>query len=383
VKIVVAPDKFKGSLTAVEAARAMERGARRARTELHVVACPIADGGEGSLDVAFQAGFERVEVTAPGPHGQLLQTSFARNGTTALVEMADVSGLQRIPSPSDRRPLEASSRGLGVVIRAAIDAGCNSIIVGIGGSACTDGGAGMLTALGAQIADAHGQPISDGGRGLMDAETLNLGELASLLQGIEIIVASDVDNPLCGPHGAAHVYGPQKGATTADVEFLDLALTRWADLVAGTIGRDLREAAGAGAAGGVGFAAIAVLGATHRPGAELLLEMLDLPQKIEGADAVITGEGSLDHQSLRGKAPIAVARIASALGVPTHAIVGVSSISEGERHTVGFDSVEALRSRARDDADAMARAAELVEQAANDVVSRLPQSAIHPTATMS
>ena len=362
-RIVVSPDKFKGSLTGQEVARAIARGVARTAPELDVVELAIADGGEGTVDAALGAGFAEVQVTAPGPIGEPLRTSFARLGDKAVVEMAVICGLPRMARGA-LRPMKASSRGLGVVVGLALDAGCREIVIGIGGSASTDGGAGFLRGLGARLLDASGQDVPDGGGSLHDVMALDLSAMHPALGGATIVVASDVDNPLCGPTGAAHVYAPQKGADLEQVQMLDAALKHWADVVGDVTGSDLRSAAGAGAAGGVGLAAMAVLGAELRPGIEVMLEMIDLDSHLDGAAAVITGEGSLDSQSLSGKAPIGVARLAGRRGVPAFALAGRSLLTDEQGQASGFEAIYSLSDLEADPAVCMRDADRLVQAAA-------------------
>ena len=258
-----------------------------------------------------------------------------------MVELAEVSGLAQLPG-GRAAPLTASSRGTGELIAAALDAGARRVVVAIGGSACTDGGAGLLQALGATISTTTGSHVQPGGAGLLDAMHLDLSGLHPGLAGAELVVACDVDNPLTGSRGAAAVYGPQKGAGPEDVELLDSALTRWADLVARATGRDQRNAPGAGAAGGVGFGLVALLGATTRPGAELVFELTGLPDADAGADLVVTGEGSLDAQTLHGKAPAAVAALARDKGVPAVAVAGQVTLTPAELGAAGLHAAYAL-----------------------------------------
>ena len=221
-RVLVAPDKFKGSLPALAVAEAVATGVRRVRPEVEVATLPVADGGDGTLDAALASGFERVDVTVTGPTGEPVRTAYARRDGTAVVEMADACGLSRLPGGTPSA-LDASSRGLGEAVAAALDAGCRSLVIGIGGSASTDGGAGMVAALGGRLLDADGKPLPDGGAGLDRLARLDLEGLHPALAETEVVVACDVDNPLTGPHGAAAVYGPQKGASLDDVARLDAA----------------------------------------------------------------------------------------------------------------------------------------------------------------
>jgi len=341
MKIVVAPDKFKGSLPATQVAAAIAAGLHAGLPGAEIVTIPVADGGEGTVDAAVAAGFERVPVTAAGPAGDPVRASYARRGEVAVVELAGVCGLARLPAGRPA-PLTASSFGAGEVLRAVLEAGARRIVLGVGGSASTDGGAGLLQALGARVLDTSGEPVRPGGAGLRDVVTLDLTRLHRALYPADIILAADVDNPLTGPDGAAEVYGPQKGASPAEVALLDEGLRRWAAVVAAAVGRDWSRAPGAGAAGGVGFGALAVLGATRRPGIELVLDLTGFETALDGADLVITGEGSLDAQSLAGKTPVGVARAAARRGIGVIAVVGRSTLTEAELAAAGIAAVYAL-----------------------------------------
>ncbi len=358
--VLVAPDKFKGSLTAEEVARAVVTGLRRV-AEPEVVVVPVADGGDGTVAAAVAAGFTAVPVTASGPTGEPVRTAYARKGAVAVVEMADVSGLVRLPG-GVRRALTATSRGLGEVMAAAVDAGCTDVVVGIGGSASTDGGAGMIAALGARLLDAEGEQLGGGGVALSALATVELDELRERLRGVTVTVACDVDNPLTGPRGAAAVYGPQKGADTGDVALLDAALGHFADVLTRETGQDVRDQAGAGAAGGVGYAALAVLGAALCPGIELVLDLVGFHARLAGADLVITGEGSLDEQTLHGKAPAGVAAAASAKGIPVVAVCGRTTLEPRRIRAAGITTAYALTDLEPDVERCMTEAAPLLER---------------------
>jgi len=359
--VVVAPDKFKGSLTAREVAARVAAGIAAVAPSVPVVQVPVADGGDGTVDAALAAGFERVAVRAEGPTGEPVDTAFALRDGTAVVEMADVSGLVRLPQGT-LAPLTATSRGTGEVVAAALDQGVTRVVLGIGGSACTDGGAGLLQALGACLRDRNGEELRPGGGALGELAEIELSGLHPGLRGAEVVVACDVDNPLTGRSGAAAVYGPQKGATERDVQLLDANLARLADRVAWHTGADHRDHPGAGAAGGVGFAAIAVLGATLRPGIDLMLEMVDFDERLRGADLVVVGEGSLDAQTLHGKAPAGVARLARAAGVKVVAVCGRRSLSDEELRGAGIGAAYACADLEADADRCMAEAAALVER---------------------
>jgi glycerate 2-kinase len=372
-RVLVAPDKFKGSLTATEVAEAVARGLTAGRPDVEVSRLPVADGGDGTLAAALAAGFEAVPVTATGPTGEPVETAYARLGEVAVVEMADVSGLARLPG-GRFAARTATSRGTGELVAAALAAGARRVVLGIGGSATTDGGAGLLQALGAELLDADGAPVGPGGAGLERLARVDVSGVAAALRGAEVVVACDVDNPLTGPSGAAAVYGPQKGADPDDVVHLDRCLTRLADAVAEATGRDLRDEPGAGAAGGVGFAALAVLGAQLRPGIDLLLDLLGFDRLVDGADLVVVGEGSLDEQSLRGKAPVGVARRARAAGVPSVvAVCGRRALGDAALQEAGIDAAAALTDLEPDPDRCMAEAGPLLERLAQRIAAeRLP-----------
>jgi glycerate 2-kinase len=361
MRVVVAPDKFKGSLTAAQVAARVAAGLARAAPGVDVVQLPVADGGDGTLEAAVSAGYRRVPVRAEGPTGDLVDTAYAERDGVAVVELADVSGLGRLPG-GRLAASAASSYGTGQVLRAALAAGCRRVVLGIGGSACTDGGAGMVQALGGRLADARGDEVGRGGGALGAVRSLDLAGLHPGLSSAEVVVASDVDNPLLGPRGAAAVYGPQKGAAPAEVARLDAALGRWADAVQRATGLDLAGMPGAGAAGGVGFAAMAVLGATLQPGIELILELVGFPAALSGAGLVITGEGSLDRQTLHGKAPAGVAATARTAGIPVVAVAGRSLLSPADLEAAGIQAAYALTDLEPDPDRCMTEAGPLLER---------------------
>jgi glycerate kinase len=308
--VVVAPDKFKGTLTATQVASHVAAGFARVRPDLPAVQVPVADGGDGTVDAAEAAGYRRVEIGVRGPTGKPVNASFALLGETAVVESAQACGLARLPG-GELAPLTATSRGAGELILAAVRMRAKRIVVGLGGVACTDGGAGLVTALGGRLLDASGNELPPGGAALATLDRVDVRRLRDL-GGAEVIAATDVDNPLLGPHGAATVYGPQKGASPQDVALLEQGLARWAEVAEKSFGFDKRDEPGAGAAGGLGFAVLGVLGAGTQPGIELMLDLLSFAGHLPGARLVVTGEGALDEQTLHGKAPAGVARAAAA-----------------------------------------------------------------------
>jgi glycerate 2-kinase len=369
-RVLIAPDKFKGSLTALQVGQALADGIRDRQPSADCRVLPVADGGDGTLAAAEAAGFRAVPVTVTGPTGAPVVTSFARRDEHAVIEMADCCGLSRLPD-GVLAPLTASSRGLGDAIRAALDAGCTDLVIGVGGSASTDGGAGVLAALGAGLLDNRGQELPSGGAALAELDRIELDGLHPGLAAARIRIACDVDNPLTGPLGAAAVYGPQKGASVLDVRLLDDALTRFADILADTVGQDLRTLPGAGAAGGVAFGAAAVLGAELTPGVELVFGLIGFDEALAEADVVITGEGSLDEQTLHGKAPAGVAAAASRSGVPVIGVGGRCLLAEDQWRTAGFREILALSDREPDVNRSMTNAADLLRAIGRDIGEQL------------
>lgn len=359
VRVVVAPDKFKGCLPAAGVAQALADGIRSVRPDVELVLLPVADGGDGTVTAALAAGFHEVVVAVEGPTGAPVRAPYAVRGDHAVVELAAACGLDLLPGGRPA-PLTASTYGLGQVLRHALGHGVRHVVLGLGGSASTDGGAGMVQALGARLLDGAGVELGRGGAALADLATLDLGGLVPL-DGVQVVVASDVDHPLLGASGAAAVFGPQKGAGPAEVRLLDAALGRWADVVATTTGQDRRDAPGAGAAGGTGFAALALLGAALRPGIDLVLELVGFDDAVRGAALVVTGEGSLDAQSLAGKAPVGVSAAAARAGVATVAVAGRNLLAPGHAAAAGISAVHPLSdlqpdpARSIADADALLR----------------------------
>jgi glycerate 2-kinase len=334
-RAVLAPDKFKGSLTAAEVAEALAAGMVDVLPHLETITLPVADGGDGTVAAALSAGFDKIIVNAVGPTGEPVQAPYALHGDRAVVELAAVVGLSMLPS-GRLDPLASHTYGLGLVIADAIRLGATTIVLGLGGSASTDGGAAMVQALGARLLDSRGRDLSPGGGRLAGLARLNLEPLRAALGGVTIIVASDVDNPLLGPNGAAAVFGPQKGAGPEELERLEQGLQHWSTIVSEATGRDDAVRAGAGAAGGTGFAALALLNAEIRPGIELILDLIDFDRRVIGADLVVTGEGSLDEQSLAGKAPVGVARAAASAGVRVVAVAGRLQLSAAQLREAGI-----------------------------------------------
>ncbi|MFJ7069848.1 glycerate kinase [Streptomyces sp. NPDC101115] len=367
-RVLVAADKFKGSLTAVQVAERVTAGLRRVVPELEVETLPVADGGDGTVAAAVAAGFERREVTVTGPVGEPVTAAFALRGTTAVVEMAEASGLQLLPA-GVFAPLTATTYGSGELLRAALDAGATSIVFGVGGSATTDGGAGMLAALGARFLDADGEPVGPGGGALAGLASADLSDVDPRFADVDLVLASDVDNPLTGPKGCAAVYGPQKGASPQDVETLDAALAHYAQVLEKAIGPKAAELAaspGAGGAGGIGYGAL-LIGASFRPGIELMLDVLGFAPALERATLVITGEGSLDEQTLHGKAPAGVAAAARAAGKDVVAVCGRLALAPETLGAAGIRRAYPLSALEPDPAKSIPNAGPLLEQVASDI----------------
>ncbi len=365
--VLLAPDKFKGTLTAAQAAARLAAGLERARPGLRVIRLPVADGGDGTVEAAVTAGFRRAEADVPGPTGERIRAAFAFRAGTAVIESAQAAGLARLPGGVPA-PLTASSRGVGELVNAAAALGARRIVLGLGGVACTDGGAGLVTALGARLLDESGAELPPGGEALAGLDRIDLSGLRPP-PGVDVVVATDVDNPLLGEHGAAAVYGPQKGASAPDVARLERGLARWADVAERALGRPSRDRAGAGAAGGLGFAALAFLGADARPGIEVLLGLLSFADRLPGARLVVTGEGALDAQTLRGKAPAGVARAVAAHApeVPVVAVAGTCSLSVSQLRSAGFAQTYALADLEPDPARSRDQAGPLLEELAGRV----------------
>ena len=372
-QVVIAPDKFKGTLTASQVAGHVAAGLQRVRPGLPCVLVPVADGGDGTVDAAQAAGYRRVEMGVRGPTGSPVTAAFAFGEGTAIIESAQASGLSLLPGGMPA-PLIASSRGVGELLMAAARMRAKRIVLGLGGVASTDGGAGMVTALGARLLDESGAELPPGGAALARLARIDLSKLRDL-SGLEIIVATDVDNPLLGERGAAAVYSPQKGASAADAAALEEGLARWADVAEHALGRVKRHDRGAGAAGGLGFAALMFLGATMRPGIEVMLGLASFAHRLADARLVITGEGALDTQTLHGKAPAGVARAAAAVvpDMPVVAVAGMCSLTDAQLRAVGIARAYALTdleldlARCRDQAGPLLE--DLAERIAHDWIT--------------
>ncbi|VVQ20702.1 Glycerate 2-kinase [Pseudomonas fluorescens] len=369
MKIVIAPDSFKDSLSAQGVADAIALGLAQVWPDAQLIKCPMADGGEGTVEsilAACDGELRRNEVR--GPLGATVSAAWGwlPDSHTAIIEMAEASGLQLVPV-AQRDACISSTFGTGQLIRAALDAGAQRVILAIGGSATNDGGAGAMQALGVKLLDAQGQTLSPGGLALAQLARVDLSDIDPRLAQVRFDIAADVNNPLCGPHGASAIFGPQKGASPAQIEPLDRALGHFADHCASTLNNDVRDEPGSGAAGGLGFAAKAFLGAQFKAGVEVVAELVGLAGAVAGADLVITGEGRFDAQTLRGKTPFGVARVASQQGVPVIVIAGTLGDGYQALYEHGIDAAFALASGPMTLEQACAEAPRLLRERATDI----------------
>ncbi|WP_448118939.1 glycerate kinase [Pseudomonas serbica] len=369
MKIVIAPDSFKDSLSAQGVADAIALGLAEVWPHAQLIKCPMADGGEGTVEsvlAACDGELRRTDVR--GPLGETVNAAWGwlPHNHTAIIEMAEASGLQLVPL--DRRDACISSTfGTGELIRAALDAGAQRVILAIGGSATNDGGAGAMQALGVRLLDAQGQQLQPGGLALAQLARIDLTGIDPRLAEVRFDIAADVNNPLCGPHGASAIFGPQKGATPAQVEQLDRALGHFANHCANALAQDVRDEPGSGAAGGLGFAAKAFLGAQFMAGVGVVAELVGLAEAVVGADLVITGEGRFDAQTLRGKTPFGVARIAQEQGVAVIVIAGTLGEGYQALYEHGIDAAFALTSGPMTLEQACTEAPRLLRERATDI----------------
>jgi glycerate kinase len=363
MRVVIAPDSFRGTVSAGEAAAAIASGVRETLPAADVVELPIADGGEGTLDCLLRVGFEPLTVRAHGPLGAEIAGRIAVRGGTAVAELAELCGWPRQDGPL--RPLDASSRGLGDGVRAALDAGCRDIVLAVGGSVSTDGGLGVLAALGGRASDRDGGALDPSGRALLTVESIDLQGLDHRLASTRIRLATDVSNPLAGPRGAAHVFAPQKGATPAEVDLLDAGLQRLARVLESVTGVRVAEVPGAGAAGGVGAVAVAVLRAEIVSGADLVLDAVGFDALTADADLVVTGEGRWDGQSLSGKA---AARVAARSTAPVALVAGRIDAPLDEVRAAGF--VDSLTLVDLDPGAALTRTPQVLREAGRILAAR-------------
>lgn len=373
MKIMIAPDSYKESLSALEVASAIEAGFREIYPDAEYIKLPVADGGEGTVEAMVAATQGRViQVEVTGPLGEVVPGFFGVSGDErcAFIEMAAASGLELLP-PDARNPLKTTSWGTGELIRHALDLGVSRIIIGIGGSATNDGGAGMVQALGAQLLTADGQPIAPGGAGLSTLAKIDISGLDPRLAQCRIDVACDVTNPLVGDEGASAVFGPQKGATPEMVALLDRALAHYAGQIAQELDLDVLTLEGGGAAGGMGAALYAFCGAHLRPGIDIVTDALHLDALVADADLVITGEGRIDSQTIHGKVPVGVARVAKRYQIPVIGIAGSLTADVGVVHQHGLDAVFSVLHRICSLDEALAEAGTNVRMAARNIAAAI------------
>ena len=369
MKIVIAPDSFKDSLSAQAVADAIALGLADVWPDAQLIKCPMADGGEGTIESVLAACSGQLRrASVRGPLGAAVDAAWGwlPESHTAIIEMAEASGLQLVP-PVQRDACVSTTFGTGELIRQAMDAGAQRVILAIGGSATNDGGAGAMQALGVKLRDAQDQELPPGGLALAQLARIDLSELDPRLAQVRFDIAADVDNPLCGRHGASAIFGPQKGATPQQVEQLDSALGHFAQHCAGALGKDVRNEPGSGAAGGLGFAAKAFLGAQFRAGVEVVADLVGLAEAVKEADLVITGEGRFDAQTLRGKTPFGVARIARQQRVPVIVLAGTLGENYQALYEHGIDAAFALASGPMTLEQACAEAPRLLRERATDI----------------
>lgn len=372
MKILLAPDSFKGSLSAPEVAAYLCEGILRVQPEAEVDMLPVADGGEGTCAAIVAAlGGEIMKAEVTGPNGNQVEAFFGRAGDMAVIEMAAASGLHLAPR-NDLRPTKATTYGTGELMLRALDAGCKKILLGIGGSATTDGGAGMAQALGVRLRDTSGQELGPGGGELGRLAHVDVSGMDPRVAGCEWIVASDVSNPLCGENGCAAVYGPQKGCTPQDVALLDSSLRHYACILREQLGKDVADIPGAGAAGGLGAGLMAFCGATLKSGVDTVLNAVAFDERVAGADLVITGEGSIDYQSAFGKLPVGVARRAKAIArAPVVAVVGGIGRGAEAVYAHGIDAIISIADKPMPLEEAIQNAPALLRDTAERVMRLL------------
>lgn len=367
--IGVAPDSFKGSLTALEAASCIERGLKRALVNLAVRKIPMADGGEGTVRALVEAtGGRLVRCKVQDPLGRAVRAEFGvtGDGKSAVIEMAAASGMALL-KPSERNPMVTTTYGTGQMIKAALDRKVHKIVVGIGGSATNDGGTGMARALGARFLDKAGKALPEGGGALRSLDSVDVSGLDPRIEKVDIEVACDVDNPLYGPKGAARVYAPQKGASPAMVAKLDRGLRRLASVVRRDLDLDISEVPGSGAAGGLGAGLMAFTGGVLRPGIDIVIDTVRLKRRLRGCRLIVTGEGRMDGQTAYGKAPAGVARVAKELGLPVIAISGSLGDEVSRVRSVGIDAYFSALEQSVDEMELSRRGPDMLERCAEEV----------------
>ncbi|ADL07418.1 glycerate kinase [Thermosediminibacter oceani] len=372
MKVLIAPDSFKGSLTSLQAANAMERGVLKAAFSANAVVevykIPMADGGEGTVEaVICAAGGRIVKTRVLDPLGRTINSFFGvLSDGTAVIEMAAASGLNLL-KPGERNPMVTTTYGTGQLIRSALDHGCRKLIIGIGGSATNDGGVGMAQALGVKFLDAEGKNIGFGGGELSKIERIDISGLDPRVKGADIVVACDVKNVLCGPQGASAVYGPQKGATPEMVEILDENLRHLAEVIKVDLGKDIAEVPGSGAAGGLGAALMAFLNSKLRPGIEIMMDITHFSDRVSNANLIITGEGCTDYQTLFGKVPFGIGQVAKRFNKPVICISGSLGEDYEQLYDAGITALFSIINRPMTLEEAMERGEELLEKVSENV----------------
>lgn len=340
MKVVIAIDSLKGSLSSIEAGTAAKEGILKARPDAEVIVKPLADGGEGTVDALIEGmNGERIDITATGPMGASVSCyyGYLKENDTAIMEMASAAGITLVPD-AEKNPLFATTYGVGEMIKDAMERGCRNFIIGIGGSATNDGGIGMLKALGYEFYDENGNDTGEGGQALAKIVSISAKNKHPLISQCNFRIACDVNNPLCGENGATYIYGPQKGVTDSLKKELDAGMANFAKVTASTFGTDYSAAAGAGAAGGLGFAFLSYIGAELIPGIDLILNAVGLENELKDADIAVTGEGRLDHQTAMGKAPVGVARLAKKYNAKVIAFAGAVTEGATACNNAGIDA---------------------------------------------
>ncbi|MBF9014303.1 MULTISPECIES: glycerate kinase [unclassified Oceanispirochaeta] len=364
MKVVIASDSYKGSNTSIKVAGAIERGIKKVDPTLDVVKLPVADGGEGLVQALVPDENKWIYVEVKGPMGESAKAEYALYGNdTAVIEMASASGLPMVPEDK-KDPSMASTYGTGQLMKDALDRGCKTILIGIGGSATNDGGTGMARALGVKFLDSDGKEVEAVGGNLDSIADVDLSGLLPAVKSATIKVACDVDNPLCGEHGASAIYGPQKGATPEMVKMLDANLASLAKVMEKKTGQDMSEVPGAGAAGGLGFGLMAFTGGVLEKGIDLVLDSVGFDESLEGAELVITGEGRIDGQSVRGKVPVGIAARAKKKNIPVLVIAGDIGPGISNLYEYGIDAVMSTVNKAMPLKEALERSTELLEDGA-------------------
>jgi glycerate kinase len=369
--VLLSPDKFKHTLGAAEVAASLARGIHGVRPDVVVDVAPVADGGDGTVAAAIAAGYDEIPIRVAGPTGEPVHTRYARSGDRAIVELATICGMERLPF-GQLHPLDAHTIGLGQGIAAAVDAGCREVVIGLGGSASTDGGTGVLVGLGATLLDIDGMEVRPGARNLARVVSVDLSGLHRGLAGTRLRIASDVRSPLLGPTGSVATFGPQKGLNTSMAVQVESDLAQFAGVVERQTGRHITATPGGGAAGGVGAVVNVLLGADLLDGAAFVLDILGLEARMRTAGVVVTGEGRCDRQTLEGKAPAAVADLARRYGVPVWLVAGDITLTTAELAGIGVSRSWSLVAEAEGDVDvAMKRPADLLEAVGRRIADAL------------